>query len=87
MPSLIGETLENIAHVLREPGRLSDMPYRVGLCRQALAMVPREVAPGPWAALHVELAMCLAANPFARTYAPRRYERAVRLRAAVSPIR
>jgi CHAT domain-containing protein/uncharacterized protein YbgA (DUF1722 family) len=43
--------------------RISDMPERVELCRQALTLVTRATHPRLWAALNVELGNSLVQNP------------------------
>ncbi len=55
--------LESILHQLEQPARLSDMPRRVELCRQALCLVSRADDPSLWAWLHGELAISLSQSP------------------------
>ncbi len=58
------DELVRILTELRQPSRSAlDMPRRVDLCRQALALLPRQQNPELWAALQNELANSLAQNP------------------------
>jgi len=55
--------LPAILQALSQPARLSDMPRRIELCRQALQLVKREENAPRWAALQGELANSLQQNP------------------------
>ncbi|MFZ1594463.1 MAG: CpXC domain-containing protein, partial [Anaerolineae bacterium] len=55
--------LQSILEQLARPARITDMPQRVQLCRQALALLRSEQNAPLWAGLHVKLGNSLAQNP------------------------
>jgi CHAT domain-containing protein/TPR repeat protein len=55
--------LQEILEELDRPARLSEMPRRIELCRQALAMVSKEAQAKRWGALQNTLAISLAQTP------------------------
>ena len=52
-----------LVNEIRRLTRPTDMPRRVELCRQALALVARETQPEQWAWLQVDLGVSLVENP------------------------
>jgi hypothetical protein len=62
--SALAADLEPILRALAEPARsVLEMPRRIELCRQALALLPCAQNPPLWAALQNELANSLAQTP------------------------
>ena len=55
--------LSALVNEIRRLTRPTDMPRRVELCRQALALVARETQPEQWAWLQVDLGVSLVENP------------------------
>ncbi|MFZ2421605.1 MAG: hypothetical protein WA029_10720, partial [Anaerolineae bacterium] len=62
-PNQLLPELQSILQQLSQPARITDMPHRVQLCQQALALVRREQNAPLWAALQDELGNSLAQNP------------------------
>ncbi len=54
---------QEILDELNRPASLSEMPRRINLCEQALAMISKEEQPGVWGLLHNALAISLAQTP------------------------
>ena len=82
--------LQPILQQLSRPARITDMPHRVQLCQQALALVSREQNGQLWAGIHVELGNSLAQNPLGdraenleQAHAPSRQAPEVRSRKAM----
>ena len=55
--------LTKILEELNRPAQYSDMPNRIELCQQALAIISREVQPELWAGLQNVLANTFVRNP------------------------